>query len=856
MREELRLKNYCLQKLLPFFLFASLLLACKQTKPNNQVHPSQDESDKSVVLGEPLRLSLFGNQIDTQIKKIDVPNEKTNVKTGDVEAVFKINGVEKDIPIQVVSSPVLLKEKEYVDVHLLIEAKPNQWKKWEKTISLRRLEDEEASLPKIKLEQLKIDGIEVSLADLKALKVKVPYEKERLERNDIEAKFSLNGKEENVEIEVQPVELEDKQSAKLIINAKNKAKKYKGDSYIVSVTRDDPVLKLKHLTICGIVCDISNTNNISISVEKYIDRVENSNVFAKFDYADHVDEQINVSVSNGDLQEGENNILLAIDASSGQYKRWVQKVKVNRSRIDPEPKLKSLTIFGRQVLNFSLEVPYEKSNIAASDVEAVFVYGIKSPQALEVEVTDGNLSTGSNQVTIKLPAKPNEYLGWTKTITVTRRQNNVPDPEPVLFELRIDGQTEGTNVSDPSNIIANVNYKKANIQTSDIHAQFKLNGVISDVEYGLETEPVEIKQGGEAALVLKVEAKPGYYTAKSWTISILRDNTPPSLILKSLKIHEESVDTNTWTATVPNNARTVLSTNVKAEFEFKSITEEYVVIVENSPVKLEENVAKKIVLKVAGTDKYLPWEQEVTVTRRGKVQDNIDTLWIGKGDADKLGENKFIAVKYKEQANSYLVNIPEERWNNEPISVVVKGKEEYQDAIIFEDGNNNTAVTNGTSVLKSKKKYSPIPNDNQQYKFKMKHNEVEVEYTVIIFRDKNLHQKGGNVIALNVGQQLYNGVINVYRIVEYAGKRERLPLTITSKKHIKLKKPKPLEPSFELFVELVANEDYTPKSLSVGGTTVTSVTNVELQTQGAFATSYTITSNTGGTITINGECRR
>ena len=94
------------------------------------------------------------------------------------------------------------------------------------------------------------------------------------------------------------------------------------------------------------------------------------------------------------------------------------------------------------------------------------------------------------------------------------------------------------------------------------------------------------------------------------------------------------------------------------------------------------------------------------------------------------------------------------------------------------------------------------------------------------------------------------------KTIQKVSLRERLPLTITSKKHIKLKKPRPSGTPFELFFELVANEGYTPKSLNVGGNTVTSVTDVELQTQGAFATSYTITTNTGGTITINGECRR
>lgn len=638
MKKELHLKECSLQKLLVLFAFLSLLFACKQSKSTPQETPSSQEgqdseNDTAITLGKPLSLTLFGDAVNMQTRKIEVSNERMSVATGDVVASFEVNGTQKNIPIKVISSPIILKEREYVDVHLLIEAKPSKWKKWEDTISVRRLENEESSLPTIKLEQLKIDGLDVSLANLEELKVQVPYEKKMLDSSDVEAKFSLNDKEEkNVVLEVHPVKLEGKQNARLVISAKNKAKKYKGASYTVLVTKDDPILKLKYLSIYDTDCDISNSSNINISVKKYITNIENSNVSARFDYADKVDEQITVSVTNGSLQVGENAIILSVDASKGRYKRWVQKVKVTRSNTDPQLELKALKIFGRQVFDSKLEVPYKKSNITANDVEALFVYAFESVKELKVNVTDGQLNVGSNQVVLRVPAKPNEYLEWKQTITVTRRKNNIPDPEPQLVELKIDGQTEEIDVSTPSNIVANVKHQKASIRSADITAKFKLNDIFSDVAYKLETKPVEIDEGDVKEIVLKVEAKAGYYKAKSWIINVLRDRPAGNLILKSLKIHNKDVDIDAWTVSVPNTALTVLSTDVKAKFEFNGVIKEYPVIVQDSPVQLEENVEKKIILKIDATNEYSAWKQEVMVTREGSLQNvnRIAELWVEK----------------------------------------------------------------------------------------------------------------------------------------------------------------------------------------------------------------------------------
>lgn len=62
----------------------------------------------------------------------------------------------------------------------------------------------------------------------------------------------------------------------------------------------------------------------------------------------------------------------------------------------------------------------------------------------------------------------------------------------------------------------------------------------------------------------------------------------------------------------------------------------------------------------------------------------------------KLGENKFVAVKDKNKPNCYLVNVPDDNWGNDAVTILVQGKQGFTNALICEDGNSASVVADGT----------------------------------------------------------------------------------------------------------------------------------------------------------------
>ena len=82
--------------------------------------------------------------------------------------------------------------------------------------------------------------------------------------------------------------------------------------------------------------------------------------------------------------------------------------------------LKSLSIFGKNAMSFTVEVENTVTKIESGNIVATFDYGNEKDKALAVEVTEGTLNVGTNTVTLTVKAVAGSYKAWTKDITVTR----------------------------------------------------------------------------------------------------------------------------------------------------------------------------------------------------------------------------------------------------------------------------------------------------------------------------------------------------------------------------------------------------------------------------------------------------
>ena len=80
---------------------------------------------------------------------------------------------------------------------------------------------------------------------------------------------------------------------------------------------NDPDLTLKSLKIFE-----QSVDGSALAVENAKTEIKAENVVAKFDYGIQVDQQINVTVKNGNLREGQNIVTLFVPAVKGSYKSW------------------------------------------------------------------------------------------------------------------------------------------------------------------------------------------------------------------------------------------------------------------------------------------------------------------------------------------------------------------------------------------------------------------------------------------------------------------------------------------------------------------------------------------------------
>ncbi len=108
--------------------------------------------------------------------------------------------------------------------------------------------------------------------------------------------------------------------------------------------------------------------------------------------------------------------------------------------------LKSLSIFGKNAMSFTVEVENTVTKIESGNIVATFDYGNEKDKALAVEVTEGTLNVGTNTVTLTVKAVAGSYKAWTKDITVTRAAGSTssgtggsggttPTPTPTLTPL-------------------------------------------------------------------------------------------------------------------------------------------------------------------------------------------------------------------------------------------------------------------------------------------------------------------------------------------------------------------------------------------------------------------------------------
>lgn len=99
----------------------------------------------------------------------------------------------------------------------------------------------------------------------------------------------------------------------------------------------DPSLELKSLRMYNKDVELTNSNDVKVEVENFVQTLDSDDVVAKFTYGTHtIPEEIEVKIDKNRLGDDSTFVNLSVPAVEGSYKPWNQQVKITR-KTAPEP---------------------------------------------------------------------------------------------------------------------------------------------------------------------------------------------------------------------------------------------------------------------------------------------------------------------------------------------------------------------------------------------------------------------------------------------------------------------------------------------------------------------------------------
>ncbi|MGP1437776.1 MAG: hypothetical protein ACTTKH_01745 [Treponema sp.] len=545
-----------LKTLFYVFIVASFIFSCNHG--NNKPTDQQSIGNLDV-------LKVHGKEVDLKNWSVIVPNDKTEVKTGDVDVSYKINGAGYSGNVSVKNSPVMLKENENVDVELMFEAVAGKHEAFTRKIKVKRApkgSGETSSDPELVLASLSIHGKDVeNINDMEKLSITLRKSYESVSKDNVKAQFILKGKNiDNIEVKVinEPVQLVAGKVTNVVLLVDTVPGKYKEWKHTVKVTREayDPELDLASLKIHG--KDVENINDVNnLEVDVKATKVEKGDIEASFEL-DNKPVTVELKVENEpvQLEKGKEKLVtLVVDAKPGKYREWKHVVKITRfedgETLDPKLKFVSLKIWGREVdeKTWSVIVPLTSEKVEASNVEAQLKLGTAT-STYPVTVTNEPINLPENtptEVEITVAAKPGNYRSWTRKVMVTRKS-----PELKLVGLKIDlgipnpKEAIGKKTGDKWSVELPASFEQ--ITNGKIHAFFEWEGMGNPKprELTVTTEPalpISLATGEEKEITLKVEASSeGKYQAWNGKVTVKRRDAS-KLELKKIKLFGKPLQT-------------------------------------------------------------------------------------------------------------------------------------------------------------------------------------------------------------------------------------------------------------------------------------------------------------------------
>lgn len=426
---------------------------------------------------------------------------------------------------------------------------------------------------------------------------------------------------------------------------------------------EDPHLVLKYLEIHGE--KIKDLSKLEVTLGKDKTKVTKNDVVAKFDYGKEKDKKIDVEVSNGSLQMGDNTIKLSVKALEGQYQAWKEDVKVviiEKKAVDL--KLKSLKLYeGKKeevevdisTDTYSCEIANKCKNIMSDDIQARFELadGVMKVIPLTVQNCPAELEPGK-PTTIHLiaPQSQDEYNKWEHDLTVTRKA--LPQVSSTITGFDVNGdEYQVSEVKKEKTFESNIKKPVVSLLTDRMFS--KIESVAFDVTY-----PDNYKK--EATLTLKEDLV--YGTPIACTIDVTtkgpdqdKDDTPIklefSLTLKKgeltitsvaigtirLERQDETFNVSTSSSEIQVNFNLESVIGLQATLEKKDDTNKIVGVVSGpiaifSSVALEEGLTEFVARASAENAEPASFRFKVNYTK--PQADKVNVTQVKLGDASIL----------------------------------------------------------------------------------------------------------------------------------------------------------------------------------------------------------------------------
>lgn len=426
---------------------------------------------------------------------------------------------------------------------------------------------------------------------------------------------------------------------------------------------EDPHLVLKYLEIHGE--KIKDLSKLEVTLGKDKTQVTKNDVVAKFGYGKEKDKKIDVEVSNGSLQMGDNTIKLSVKALEGQYQAWKEDVKVviiEKKAVDL--KLKSLKLYeGKKeevevdisTDTYSCEIANKCKNIMSDDIQARFELadGVMKVIPLTVQNCPAELEPGkATTIHLVAPEVKDEYNKWEHDLTVTRK--DLPQISSTITEFAINNVTyEVSEVKKEKTFESNIKKPVVSILTDRMFSKIESN--MFNVDY-----PDNYKR--EATLTLKEDLV--YGTPIACTVDVTtkgpdqdKDDTPIklefSLTLKKgeltitsvaigtirLERQDETFNVSTSSSEIQVNFNLESVIGLQATLEKKDDTNKIVGVVSGpiaifSSVALEEGLTEFVARASAENAEPASFRFKVNYTK--PQADKVNVTQVKLGDASIL----------------------------------------------------------------------------------------------------------------------------------------------------------------------------------------------------------------------------